>query len=195
MVRLPGRGTHLSAKAAACAQLNRATNGLQTPLVKTPFTRLLDPAGAVQVTQEAGHMVKKALPRIAGLYRGVFGAASGAGIAIGAYFAFYGAATNVLVRNTEMKPASIAFVSGAVAAAGGSIVKVPLAVCIRSVQAGVYPNVIKAASEISTAAGEPHLISPSHLSFFRLASSALLCTGVLLGSRTPIAQLSVQSLQ
>ena len=98
-------------------------------------------------------MVKKALPRIAGLYRGVFGAASGAGIAIGAYFAFYGAATNVLVRNTQMKPATIAFTAGAVAAAGGSIVKVPLAVCIRSVQAGVYPNVIKAASEITTAAG------------------------------------------
>ena len=98
-------------------------------------------------------MVKKALPRIAGLYRGVFGAASGAGIAIGAYFAFYGAATNILVRNTQMKPATIAFTAGAVAAAGGSIVKVPLAVCIRSVQAGVYPNVIKAASEITTAAG------------------------------------------
>jgi len=104
-------------------------------------------------SSDAGRMVKRALPRIAGLYRGVFGAASGAGIAIGAYFAFYGAATNVLVRNTEMKPATIAFTAGAVAAAGGSIVKVPLAVCIRSVQAGVYPNVIKAASEITAAAG------------------------------------------
>jgi hypothetical protein len=109
----------------------------------------------------AGRMVKRALPRIAGLYRGVFGAASGAGIAIGAYFAFYGAATNVLVRNTQMKPASIAFTAGAIAAAGGSIVKVPLAVCIRSVQAGVYPNVIKAASEITAAAGRSlcHAIS------------------------------------
>ena len=113
--------------------------------------------GAARVTSEAGKVVKKALPRIAGLYRGVFGAASGAGIAIGAYFAFYGAATNVLVRNTEMQPASIAFVAGAAAAAGGSIVKVPLAVCIRSVQAGVYPNVIKAASEITAAAGIPLL--------------------------------------
>lgn len=98
--------------------------------------------------------MRRALPRIAGLYRGVFGAASGAGIAIGAYFAFYGAATNLLVKNTEMKPSSIAFAAGALAAAGGSIVKVPLAVCIRSVQAGVYPNVIKAASEITSAAGE-----------------------------------------
>lgn len=110
----------------------------------------------MQATAEASKMVQRALPRIAGLYRGVFGAASGAGIAIGAYFAFYGAATNLLASNTQMKPASVAFVSGAVAAAGGSIVKVPLAVCIRSVQAGVYPNVIKAASEISTAAGKPH---------------------------------------
>ena len=110
--------------------------------------------GAAQAAG-ASKMVKRALPRIAGLYRGVFGAASGAGIAIGAYFAFYGAATNLLVGSTNMQPASIAFVSGAIAAAGGSIVKVPLAVCIRSVQAGVYPNVFKAASEISTAAGRP----------------------------------------
>ena len=110
-----------------------------------------------QGTAEAGKMMKKAIPRIAGLYRGVFGAASGAGIAIGAYFAFYGAATNVLVKRTEMKPSSIAFTAGAIAAAGGSIVKVPLAVCIRSVQAGVYPNVIKAASEITSAAGKLRL--------------------------------------
>lgn len=115
------------------------------------FGQLVPPRGVASAN--AGRMVKRALPRIAGLYRGVFGAASGAGIAIGAYFAFYGAATNVLVRNTQMKPATIAFTAGAVAAAGGSIVKVPLAVCIRSVQAGVYPNVIKAASEITAAAG------------------------------------------
>ena len=43
--------------------------------------------------------------------------------------------------------------AGAFAAAGGSVVKVPLAVCIRSVQAGVYPNVFKAASAITAAAG------------------------------------------
>ena len=125
-------------------------------------------AGSAQAA-EASRMVKRALPRIAGLYRGVFGAASGAGIAIGAYFAFYGAATNVLVRNTSMKPATIAFMSGAIAAAGGSIVKVPLAVCIRSVQAGVYPNVIKAASEISTAAGKLYsLFTPTTAPFIHL---------------------------
>lgn len=64
-------------------------------------------------------------------YRGVVGAASGAGIAIGVYFAFYGAATNLLVRHTEMKRGQVAFVAGAAAATGGSVVKVPLAVCIR----------------------------------------------------------------
>lgn len=63
--------------------------------------------------------------------RGVVGAASGAGIAIGAYFAFYGAATNLLVKHTELKRGQVAFVAGAAAAAGGSVVKVPLAVCIR----------------------------------------------------------------
>ena len=36
--------------------------------------------------------------------QGVVGAASGAGIAIGTYFAFYGAASNTLARTTNMKP-------------------------------------------------------------------------------------------
>ena len=43
--------------------------------------------------------------------------------------------------------------SGAAAATGSSVVKVPLAVCIRSVQAGVYPNVMQASSSIVRAAG------------------------------------------
>lgn len=107
-----------------------------------------------QGAKQAAKVVKRSLPRIAGLYRGVFGAASGAGIAIGAYFAFYGAATNVLARNTDLPPAQIAFFAGGIAAAGGSVVKVPLAVCIRSVQAGVYPNVIRAAKDIVQAAGK-----------------------------------------
>lgn len=93
------------------------------------------------------------LPGIASLYRGVGGAASGAGIYIGTYFAFYGAACNVLARQTDLAPGSVAFVAGAAAAAGGSVVKVPLAVCIRSVQAGVYPNVFNAARSIVRAAG------------------------------------------
>ena len=120
----------------------------------------------------------------------MFGAASGAGIAIGAYFAFYGAATNVLVRKTDMQPAQIAFVAGGIAAAGGSVVKVPLAVCIRSVQAGVYPNVIKAAQEIVQAAGQQTSFAASsmlHLGLgyhVMLHDFAKLCSGlVLLWSR------------
>lgn len=82
----------------------------------------------------AGGAVRAALPRVASLYRGVVGAASGAGIYIGTYFAFYGAACNLLSRHTELGAGAVAFVAGGVAAAGGSVVKVPLAVCIRSVQ-------------------------------------------------------------
>merc|ERR1719223_2264651 len=51
------------------------------------------------------------------LYRGVGGAAAGA----------------------------VAFAAGGFAAFSSSFVKVPLAVCIRSVQAGVYPNPLAAA--------------------------------------------------
>lgn len=97
--------------------------------------------------------VQRALPQIASLYRGVIGAASGAGIAIGAYFAFYGVASNVLAKRTQLKTGQVAFFAGAFAAAGGSVVKVPLAVCIRSVQAGIYPNVFSACNSITAAAG------------------------------------------
>jgi solute carrier family 25 S-adenosylmethionine transporter 26 len=82
----------------------------------------------------AGKAVKKMLPRVASLYKGVVGAASGAGIYIGTYFAFYGATCNLLSRHTNLSAGGVAFVAGGVAAAGGSVVKVPLAVCIRSVQ-------------------------------------------------------------
>lgn len=86
----------------------------------------------------AGKAVKRMLPRVASLYKGVVGAASGAGIYIGTYFAFYGAACNVLSRRTDLSPGGVAFVAGGIAAAGGSVVKVPLAVCIRSVQVGGF---------------------------------------------------------
>ena len=55
----------------------------------------------------------------------------------------------------------IAFVAGGVAAAGGSVVKVPLAVCIRSVQAGVYPNVIQACAIIVKNVGVKGLFTVS----------------------------------
>mmetsp|Transcript_24158 Transcript_24158/g.29286 ORF Transcript_24158/g.29286 Transcript_24158/m.29286 type:complete len:393 (+) Transcript_24158:703-1881(+) len=87
------------------------------------------------------------------LYKGVGGAASGAGIAIGAYFAFYGAATDFLKNHTDLSIGAVAFCAGAVGAAGSSLVKVPAAVCIRSVQANVYPNVFKAAKTIVATAG------------------------------------------
>ena len=96
---------------------------------------------------------RAALARLAGLYAGVGGAAAGAGVYIGTYFAFYGAACNCLAATTDLGPGAIAFVAGAAGALGGSVVKVPLAVCIRSVQAGVYPSAPTAAARIVAAAG------------------------------------------
>lgn len=98
--------------------------------------------------------LKGAVKSAAGLYKGVGGAAFGAGLAIGTYFAFYGAATRAL-RGAfpDMNSCTVAFFAGAVGALGSSFVKVPAAVCIRSVQAGLYPNVIVAASKITKAAG------------------------------------------
>ena len=55
----------------------------------------------------------------------------------------------------------IAFVSGAGAAIGSSVVKVPLAVCIRSVQAGRYPNALAAAQSIIDTAGVRSLFTVS----------------------------------
>jgi hypothetical protein len=116
------------------------------PTGVSKFGRLVPPAGAAAHLQAAG-------AGLASLYKGVFGAASGAGIAIGAYFAFYSTSCNLLAAHTPLAPGGVAFVGGAIAAAGSSVVKVPLAVCIRSVQAGVYPNVFAAAASITRAAG------------------------------------------
>mmetsp|Transcript_33562 Transcript_33562/g.56352 ORF Transcript_33562/g.56352 Transcript_33562/m.56352 type:complete len:404 (-) Transcript_33562:260-1471(-) len=93
------------------------------------------------------------------LYKGVGGAAAGAGIAIGAYFAFYSAATNYLRENSDMPPGAVAFAAGGFAALSSSFVKVPLAVCIRSVQAGVYPNPFVAARTIVKACGKRGLFT------------------------------------
>ncbi|CAG9463123.1 unnamed protein product [Pedinophyceae sp. YPF-701] len=113
-------------------------------------SRLIPPAGAVARAKDA---VTQAVPGVLSLYKGVLGAASGAGIAIGAYFACYGVAHNIISTKTQLKPTAVAFSAGALAAAGSSVVKVPLAVCIRSVQAGVYTNVFEAAGSIVRAAG------------------------------------------
>ena len=100
-----------------------------------------------------GAVVGKLGSEVSSLYKGVFGAAGGAGLAIGAYFAFYGAAKKVLESHSDYSVSTIAFLAGGIGALGSSIVKVPAAVCIRSVQANVYPNVIVAAKQITTAAG------------------------------------------
>lgn len=113
------------------------------------FGQLVPPPGAAGAAFE----LRQLGMTVRSLYKGVVGAASGAGIAIGAYFAVYGVASNALSTHTDLTPGGIAFLSGAIAAAGSSVVKVPLAVCIRSVQAGVYPNVFAAARAITTAAG------------------------------------------
>jgi len=62
-----------------------------------------------------------------------------------------------------MTAGQLAFVSGATAAVGSGVVKVPIAVCIRSVQAGVYPNVVQAARSIVQAAGFRGLFTVSTL--------------------------------
>lgn len=117
------------------------------------FSRLVPPAGSAASVR---HAIGQALPRVASLYSGVLGAASGAGIAIGAYFACYGAAHNAISRSplgSRLNPGGVAFFAGATAAAGSSVVKVPIAVCIRSVQAGRYPNALAACSSIVRKAG------------------------------------------
>ena len=68
--------------------------------------------------------------------QGVLGAGTGAGIIIGSYFAFYSTTKKYLRENTTLKEGSVAFVAGAAAAVGSSFIKVPIAVCIRSVQVG-----------------------------------------------------------
>ncbi|BDA40753.1 S-adenosylmethionine carrier 1, chloroplastic/mitochondrial [Coccomyxa sp. Obi] len=93
------------------------------------------------------------LAELRNLYKGVFGAATGAGIIIGTYFAFYSTTKNALRRHTSLHEGAVAFVAGATAAVGSSVVKVPLAVCIRSVQAGLHPNPIAAAQSLVRTAG------------------------------------------
>ena len=97
--------------------------------------------------------IHRGLHEVRGLYKGVLGAASGAGIIIGTYFAFYSTTKNFLRERTNINEGTTAFIAGATAALGSSVVKVPLAVCIRSVQAGVYKNVFHASQSIVAAAG------------------------------------------
>lgn len=153
MARAASQGTIHPLDTLKVRMQSESSTAVKRPLSK--IAKLIPPAGAdaAATAAKAQKAVTKAIPKVASLYKGVIGAASGAGIAIGTYFAFYGAASNMLSTSTALAPGQIAFVAGGMAAAGGSVVKVPLAVCIRSVQAGVYPNVFKAAGAITEAAG------------------------------------------
>lgn len=83
---------------------------------------------------------------VASLYKGVAGAAGGAGLAIGAYFAFYGATTELLEKHGPEIPLGVkAFLAGAAGAIGASFIKVPASVCIRGVQAGLHNNIFACA--------------------------------------------------
>lgn len=116
--------------------------------------------GAMQGAAKGAALSLNAAAReVASLYRGVVSAATGAGVIIGAYFAFYSTTKRFLRQRTTMGEGQMAFVSGGVAAVGSGVVKVPIAVCIRSVQAGVYPNVVAAARSITGAAGVPGLFT------------------------------------
>ena len=70
--------------------------------------------------------IASAAASVRSLYAGVAGAASGAGLYIGTYFAFYGAACNVLTSATDLPAGAVAFLAGGAGAVGGSVVKVPL---------------------------------------------------------------------
>ena len=115
----------------------------------------IHPIDTIKVRMQTGGLMRGGgfLKNAQSLYRGVGGAATGAGIAIGTYYAFYGSTLRLLRDHVGLPIGSAAFAAGAAGAVGSSVVKVPLAVCIRSVQAGVYPNFITAAREISGAAG------------------------------------------
>lgn len=59
----------------------------------------------------------------------------------------------LLHQHTDLPQGTAAFLSGGIAAVGSSFVKVPIAVCIRSVQAGNYRNAAQAARGITRKAG------------------------------------------
>lgn len=120
---------------------------------KAAGSKGLIPPGPVKLPADPYSALSNIGRKMGGLYKGVLSAAGGAGIAVGAYFAVYSVATNVIARRTNLQPGTRAFVCGGLAAAGSSVVKVPLAVCIRSVQAGVYANALDAAVSITSAAG------------------------------------------
>ncbi|GLC41559.1 hypothetical protein PLESTM_001214600 [Pleodorina starrii] len=117
------------------------------------------PLGPQQPLARMAAAMQSALTDAKSLYRGVLGAAGGAGIIIGAFFAFYSTSKRLLREKTDLPDGTVAFVAGAIAAVGSSVVKVPIAVCIRSVQAGVYPNALAAATSVVQKAGPAGLFT------------------------------------
>lgn len=142
--------------ASATVPLKPASDVVAGAVARAASQSTIHPLDTLKVrlqTSGVQSIVNGGLQSVTSLYKGVAGAATGAGIALGAYFACYGIACNTLSRTTNLSPSAIAFVGGGIAAAGSSVVKVPIAVCIRSVQAGVYPNALVAARSIVSAAG------------------------------------------
>eukprot|EP00210_Caulerpa_lentillifera_P002181 g2095.t1 len=109
--------------------------------------------GAVKGLGKPLPAIHRAARNVLTLYKGVLGSAAAAGFGIGTYFAFYSTAKKLLKQRTNLSPGAVAFISAGSAAAGCSVIKVPLSVCIRSVQAGVYKNAMEAAVCIFKAAG------------------------------------------
>lgn len=140
------------AGAMARAASQSTIHPLDTMKVRMQAGRGAAPKLPARSAAAAGTLARR-LADFRGLYKGVVGAATGAGIIIGTYFAFYSTTKRYLREHTDMTEGATAFVAGAAAAVGSSVVKVPLAVCIRSVQAGVYANALDAAKSIVAAAG------------------------------------------
>lgn len=138
------------AGAVARAASQSTIHPLDTMKVRMQAGNSVRESGAKTVVAKAA---KGGFTEVRGLYKGVVGAATGAGVIIGTYFAFYSTTKRFLREQTNINDGAAAFVAGATAALGSSVVKVPLAVCIRSVQAGVYKNVFHASKSIISAAG------------------------------------------
>jgi len=144
LARVASQGTiHPIDSLKVRAQAGASTGGW------SKFSKLVPPAGCTDLGAHSRYVFGKAIPKVATLYKGVWGAASGAGVAIGAYFACYGVAHNALANALpDLSPGATALYAGGIAAAGSSIVKVPIAVCVRSVQAGIYPDALSAGHAI-----------------------------------------------
>lgn len=140
--------------------LARAASQATIHPIDTIKVRMQAPVGnAVASRPPPRGALGRAARELGSLYRGVAGAAAGTGLIIGVYFALYSSAKKAIKKHTRLHEGSVAFVAGAAAALGSAVVKVPLAVCVRSVQANVYSNAFVAAREIYKSAGTRGLMT------------------------------------